>query len=78
MKKILIASTSTVHGSGYLEYLLNVLEVHFKKADTVLFIPYARPGGISHQDYTKTVKSVFFSSFFCKFIKYYNRFPLFL
>ena len=59
MKKILIASTSTVHGSGYLEYLLNVLEVHFKKADTVLFIPYACPGGISHQDYTKTVKTAF-------------------
>jgi dipeptidase E len=39
MKKILIASTSTIHGTDYLEYLLNVLEVHFKKADTVLFIP---------------------------------------
>ena len=59
MKKILIASTSTIHGTDYLEYLLNVLEVHFKKADTVLFIPYACPGGISHQDYTKTVKTAF-------------------
>lgn len=59
MKKILIASTSTVHGSGYLEYLLNVLEVHFKKVDTILFIPYARPGGISHHDYTKTVRIAF-------------------
>ena len=59
MKQILIASTSTVHGSGYLEYLLDSLKVHFKNANTVLFIPYARPGGISHQDYTEIVRKAF-------------------
>ena len=59
MKQILIASTSTVHGSGYLEYLLDALKVHFKNTDTVLFIPYARPGGISHQEYTEIVKIAF-------------------
>ena len=59
MKQILIASTSTVHGSGYLEYLLDSLKVHFKNANTVLFIPYARPGGISHQDYTEIVRITF-------------------
>tara|TARA_B110001450_G_scaffold87332_1_gene83160 strand:+ start:831 stop:1538 length:708 start_codon:yes stop_codon:yes gene_type:complete len=59
MKQILIASTSTVHGSGYLEYLLDSLKVHFKNANTVLFIPYARPGGISHQDYTEIVRIAF-------------------
>ena len=46
MKQILIASTSTVHGSGYLDYLLEALSVLFKDADTILFVPYARPGGI--------------------------------
>ena len=59
MKQILIASTSTVHGSGYLEYLLDSLKVHFKNANTVLFIPYARQGGISHQDYTEIVRIAF-------------------
>jgi dipeptidase E len=53
MKKLLIASTSTLHGSGYLEYLLPELTNHFKNCKTIVFIPYARPGGLSHEDYTK-------------------------
>jgi len=59
MKNLIIASTSTVYGSGYLEYLLPVLEQHFKKAETIIFIPYARPGGISHDDYTAKVAEAF-------------------
>lgn len=59
MKSILIASTSTIHGSGYLEYLLDELKVHFSSAEEILFVPYARPGGISHEDYTKTASIAF-------------------
>ncbi|WP_179005122.1 dipeptidase PepE [Winogradskyella forsetii] len=59
MKSIIIASTSTIHGSGYLDYLLDELKVHFKSADEILFVPYARPGGISHEDYTKTASKAF-------------------
>lgn len=59
MKNILIASTSTVHGSDFLEYLLNELEVLFKYTDQIIFVPYARPGGVSHDFYTDKVKSVF-------------------
>ena len=59
MKHILIASTSTVHGSEYLDYLLEALTSLFKDADTILFVPYARPGGISHKDYTEIVKLAF-------------------
>ena len=59
MKRLLIASTSTIHGSGYLEYLLPELEHFFKSIKTLLFIPYARPSGISHDAYTKKVKMVF-------------------
>ena len=59
MKQLLIASTSTVHGSGYLDYLLDTIRIHFKNVKTVLFIPYARPGGMSHEDYTKLVQLVF-------------------
>ncbi|WKW46192.1 dipeptidase PepE [Myroides sp. JBRI-B21084] len=59
MKNLIIASTSTLHGLGYLEYLLPVLKNHFKNANTILFIPYARPSGISHNDYTAKVAQAF-------------------
>lgn len=59
MKNIIIASTSTTHNSGYLEYILDDLKVLFKNANTILFIPYARPSGISHNDYTKIVSKAF-------------------
>jgi dipeptidase E len=59
MKKMIIASTSTIHGGNYLEYLLPSLETHFKECSEILFVPYARPGGISHDDYTATVRSAF-------------------
>lgn len=59
MKKIIIASTSTIHGSGYLEYILPTLATFFKEANTILFIPYARPGGISYDEYTAIAKKAF-------------------
>lgn len=59
MKNIIIASTSTLHGSSYLEYLLPTLQSHFANCKTILFIPYARPGVISHEEYTQKVAAVF-------------------
>lgn len=59
MKKLIIASTSTLHGGNYLEYLLPTLEIHFKNCTEILFVPYARPGGISHDDYTSNVRLAF-------------------
>ena len=59
MKKMIIASTSTIHGGNYLEYLLPTLEILFKEATEIIFIPYARPGGISHDDYTSNARSAF-------------------
>lgn len=59
MKNLIIASTSTIHGSGYLEYLLPTLENHFANCDTLLFIPYARPGGMTHEEYTSRVQEAF-------------------
>lgn len=56
---MIIASTSTVFGSGYLEYLLPVLKTHFKTVNQLVFIPYARPGGISYNEYTSIVKNAF-------------------
>ena len=59
MKKLIIASTSTIHGGSYLDYLLPTLKNHFKDCNEILFIPYARPGGISHDDYTANVRLAF-------------------
>ena len=59
MKKVIIASTSTVFGGTYLDYLLPTLAEHFKNVSTLIFIPFARPGGISHEEYTEKVKPVF-------------------
>lgn len=59
MKNILIASTSTLANEDYLEYLLPELQLHFKNCSTILFIPYARPDGISHDDFTNSVALAF-------------------
>ena len=59
MKKLIIASSSSTHGSSYLEYLLPSLISFFNGVSTLLFIPYARPSGISYDDYTKQVAHVF-------------------
>ena len=59
MKKALIASTSTVFGGTFLDYLLPVLKEHFATVSSLVFIPFARPGGISHEAYTEKVKPFF-------------------
>lgn len=59
MKRLLVASTSTVHGKPYLSYLLPELAGFFKKGSTLLFIPYARPGGICYEAYTSLVQKAF-------------------
>lgn len=55
MKNMLIASTSTLHNGNYLDYLLPEIEEVFAKATTITFIPYARPGGITLEQYTEKV-----------------------
>ncbi|MFK5958898.1 MAG: dipeptidase PepE [Lutibacter sp.] len=59
MKKLLIASTSTVHGKAYLEYILPQLSDFFKGIHEILFIPYARPSGLTHEEYTNRAKEGF-------------------
>lgn len=56
--RILAASTSTIYGSGYLEYILD-RAVEFLNADEILFIPYARPGGATYEEYTQAPEKAF-------------------
>ena len=59
MKKMLLASTSTIYGQDYLEYLYDEIKSLFDGCNKILFIPYARPSGITHREYTEKAKKVF-------------------
>jgi dipeptidase E len=56
---IILASTSTIFGGEYLEYLREELIQLYTGIDEIVFIPFARPGGISHDDYTAKARSFF-------------------
>ncbi len=56
--RLLIASTSTLHGGTYLDYISDTVSKFFK-GKTVTFIPFARPGGITHEAYTEKARSAF-------------------
>jgi dipeptidase E len=58
-REIVIASTSTVYGGDYLDYLMEEMAELFKDVEEVIFIPYARPGGISHDEYTEKAAKAF-------------------
>jgi len=56
---IILASTSTLFGGQYLEYLKDEIIKLYEGIDEIIFIPFARPGGISHDEYTEKAKSFF-------------------
>ena len=58
-KKLLIVSTSSIHGSGYLGYMTDELIAFFSGVKRIIFIPYARPGGITHDGYTEVAAAKF-------------------
>lgn len=59
MKNILLVSTSSMFGEEYLAYLKPYIVELFSGVSEIIFIPYARPGGISHHDYTDKVAEAF-------------------
>lgn len=56
---IILASTSTLFGGAYLEYLREELIKLYDGIDEIIFVPFARPGGISHDNYTAKASSFF-------------------
>ncbi|MGB5980907.1 MAG: dipeptidase PepE [Nonlabens sp.] len=58
-RNMIIASTSTLFGQKPLEYLLPELEPIFreKQISELLFIPFARPGGLTHDEYTDRIRN---------------------
>jgi len=58
-KNIVLASTSTLYEGTYLDYLLPTIRELYQGITEIIFIPYARPGGISHDDYTARATDFF-------------------
>ncbi len=56
---LLLASTSTLYGGLYLEYIKNEIAELFYGVTEIVFVPFARPGGISHDDYTAKAAEFF-------------------
>ena len=56
---VILASTSSLFGGQYLGYIKEPLQELFDGVSEILFIPFARPGGISHEDYTAKVADYF-------------------
>ncbi|GHA78272.1 dipeptidase PepE [Pontibacter akesuensis] len=58
-RNLLLISTSTTHGTGYLEHAEEEIKALLQGKSSILFIPYARPSGISHKDYTDKARVPF-------------------
>lgn len=58
-KKLLIVSTSTVHGKPYLSYMTDEIKSHFTGVSEIVFIPFARPGGMTWDEYTAIARKYF-------------------
>jgi len=59
MKKMILASTSTIYGSTYLDYIKDEIKLLFSNSKKIIFIPYARPNGLTHEKYTKLASDFF-------------------
>jgi dipeptidase E len=57
--QLLVASTSTVYGLPYLSYLEEETKQLFDGRKKILFIPFARAGGLSWEAYTAKAALVF-------------------
>ncbi len=57
--KVIIASTSTVYGGKYLEYMTPALTDFFAGIKHIVFIPFARPSGLTHEAYTDIARRYF-------------------
>lgn len=57
--QLLLASSSRCHPQGYLDHGETEFRRLFADVSEVLFVPYARPGGRSHAEYTAAARERF-------------------
>ena len=58
-RNLLLVSNSTLHGSGYLDHCADEIKKFMGARKTILFIPFARPSGMTHDEYTKVARDRF-------------------
>ena len=58
-RNLLLVSSSKCHPHGYLDHCAEHAASLFAGVDEIIFVPYARPGGMSHDDYTTTARERF-------------------
>jgi dipeptidase E len=58
-RRLLLVSTSTTHGTGYLDHCADAMQEVLGGSRSVLFVPYARPSGLSHDAYTAKARDRF-------------------
>jgi len=58
-RRALLLSTSKVYGSGYLEYCDAEMRSFLQGVRRLLFVPFARPSGMSHEHYTGVAQERF-------------------
>lgn len=57
--ELLLVSNSTMHGKGYLDHCESEIRSLFKGKKNILFVPYARPSGLTPDEYTKIARDRF-------------------
>ncbi|MFK7818422.1 MAG: dipeptidase PepE [Planctomycetaceae bacterium] len=58
-RNLLLVSSSKCHPHGYLDHCAEQMEGLFDGVDEIVFVPYARPGGTSHDEYTSIARERF-------------------
>lgn len=58
-RRVLLLSTSKVYGSGYLGYCDAEMRSFLEGIGQLLFVPFARPSGMSHEHYTGVARERF-------------------
>ena len=58
-QRALLLSTSKVYGGGYLEYCDAQMRSFLRGVERLLFVPFARPGGMTHEQYTSVARERF-------------------
>ncbi|MBS3099173.1 dipeptidase PepE [Candidatus Pacearchaeota archaeon] len=58
-RSLLLISNSKLFGSGYLDHCESAIRDILRERKEVLFVPYARPSGITHDEYTAKARERF-------------------
>lgn len=58
-RNLLLVSSSKCHPHGYLDHCAEQASALFHRVGEIIFVPYARPGGLTHDAYTAVARERF-------------------